>query len=97
MAKTSNSLTGDPSIKGAPTDFTLNVNNIFVSVGARFIVPIVGEVSFTINFLILLNKKSINELSHYIFQILMMPGLSTRPSIYDMDWNSETGEIEGLF
>ncbi|XP_029174264.1 C-1-tetrahydrofolate synthase, cytoplasmic [Nylanderia fulva] len=72
MAKTANSLTGDPSIKGAPTDFTLNITNIFVSVGAGFIVPMVGE-------------------------IMMMPGLSTRPSIYDMDWNSETDEIEGLF
>lgn len=45
MAKTSNSLTGDPSIKGAPTDFTLNITDIFVSVGAGFIVPMVGEVS----------------------------------------------------
>jgi formyltetrahydrofolate synthetase len=26
MAKTSNSLTGNPSIKGAPTDFTLDIN-----------------------------------------------------------------------
>lgn len=33
MAKTSNSLTGDPSIKGAPIDFTLNITDIFVSVG----------------------------------------------------------------
>lgn len=72
MAKTSNSLTGDPSIKGAPTGFKLDINDIFVSVGAGFVVPIAGE-------------------------IMMMPGLSTRPSIYDMDWNSETGEIEGLF
>ncbi|XP_043582317.1 C-1-tetrahydrofolate synthase, cytoplasmic isoform X1 [Bombus pyrosoma] len=72
MAKTSNSLTGDPSIKGAPTDFTLKITDIFVSVGAGIIVPIVGE-------------------------IMMMPGLSTRPSIYDMEWNSETDEIEGLF
>lgn len=44
MAKTSNSLTGDPSIKGAPTGFTLNITDIFVSVGARFVVPMVGEV-----------------------------------------------------
>ncbi|XP_072745675.1 C-1-tetrahydrofolate synthase, cytoplasmic [Anoplolepis gracilipes] len=72
MAKTANSVTGDPSIKGAPTGFTLNITNIFVSVGAGFVVPMVGE-------------------------IMMMPGLSTRPSIYDMDWNSETDEIEGLF
>ncbi|XP_031785536.1 C-1-tetrahydrofolate synthase, cytoplasmic isoform X1 [Nasonia vitripennis] len=72
MAKTSNSLTGDANIKGAPTGFKLDITDIFVSVGAGFVVPMVGE-------------------------ILMMPGLPTRPSIYDMDWNSETGEIEGLF
>lgn len=48
MAKTSNSLTGDPSIKGAPTDFTLDIKDIFVSVGAGFVVPIVGEVSMSI-------------------------------------------------
>ncbi|XP_076166528.1 pug C-1-tetrahydrofolate synthase, cytoplasmic isoform X2 [Ptiloglossa arizonensis] len=72
MAKTSNSLTGDPSIKGAPTGFVLDITNIFVSVGSGFIVPMVGD-------------------------IMMMPGLSVRPSIYDMDWNSETDEIEGLF
>ncbi|EZA59897.1 hypothetical protein DMN91_001124 [Ooceraea biroi] len=72
MAKTSNSITGDPSVKGAPVGFTLDITDIFVSVGAGFVVPMVGE-------------------------IMMMPGLSTRPSIYDMDWNSETDEIEGLF
>ncbi|XP_034941320.1 C-1-tetrahydrofolate synthase, cytoplasmic isoform X2 [Chelonus insularis] len=72
MAKTSNSLTGDPAIKNAPRDFPLEINDIFVSTGAEFIVPMVGE-------------------------IMMMPGLSTRPAIYDMDWNSETDEIEGLF
>lgn len=45
MAKTSNSLTGDPAIKGAPTGFTLDITDIFVSVGAGFVVPMVGEVS----------------------------------------------------
>ncbi|KAL0869157.1 hypothetical protein ABMA27_007446 [Loxostege sticticalis] len=72
MAKTSNSLTGDPAIKGAPSGFTLKVNGIFVSVGAGFVVPMVGEIS-------------------------KMPGLPTRPSIYDIDLNTTTGEIEGLF
>ncbi|XP_075983208.1 pug C-1-tetrahydrofolate synthase, cytoplasmic isoform X3 [Anticarsia gemmatalis] len=72
MAKTSNSLTGDPAIKGAPTGFTMRVNGIFVSVGAGFVVPMVGEIS-------------------------RMPGLPTRPSIYDIDLNTKTGEIEGLF
>lgn len=72
MAKTSNSLTGDPSVKGAPTGFTLHISGIFVSVGAGFVVPMVGEIS-------------------------KMPGLPTRPSIYDIDLNTETGEIDGLF
>ncbi|KAJ0173645.1 hypothetical protein K1T71_010794 [Dendrolimus kikuchii] len=72
MAKTSNSLTGDPAIKGAPTGFTLRINGIFASVGAGFVVPMVGEIS-------------------------KMPGLPTRPSIYDIDLNTKTGEIEGLF
>ncbi|KAK0182456.1 hypothetical protein PV327_000597 [Microctonus hyperodae] len=72
MAKTSNSLTGDPAIKNAPRGFPLNITDIFASVGAGFVVPMVGE-------------------------IMMMPGLATRPAIYDMDLNSETYEIEGLF
>ncbi|XP_044013405.1 C-1-tetrahydrofolate synthase, cytoplasmic isoform X1 [Aphidius gifuensis] len=72
MAKTSNSLTGDPLVKNSPRNFKLEITDIFVSVGSGFVVPMVGE-------------------------IMMMPGLSTRPAIYDMDWNSETDEIEGLF
>lgn len=71
MAKTQNSLTGDPSIKNAPTGFRILVNDIFISAGAGFIVPVVGEIS-------------------------RMPGLPTRPCIYDIDLN-EDGEIEGLF
>ncbi|CAG4953717.1 unnamed protein product [Parnassius apollo] len=72
MAKTSNSLTGDPSVKGAPTGFTLRINDIFVSVGAGFVVPMCGEIS-------------------------KMPGLPTRPAIYDIDLNTKTMEIDGLF
>ncbi|KAK4884100.1 hypothetical protein RN001_000371 [Aquatica leii] len=72
MAKTPLSLTGDPSIKGAPKGFVIKINDITLSAGAGFIVPICGEIS-------------------------KMPGLPTRPSIYDIDLNTETGEIEGLF
>lgn len=72
MAKTQNSLTGDPNVKNAPTGFKLAISDIFISAGAGFIVPIVGEIS-------------------------RMPGLPTRPCIYDIDLNTETGEIEGLF
>lgn len=71
MAKTSNSLTGDPNIKGAPQGFRLVVNDILLSAGAGFIVPMVGEIT-------------------------KMPGLPTRPAIYDIDVD-ENGEIVGLF
>lgn len=72
MAKTALSLSGDPNLKGVPTGFTLTINDIFVSAGAGFVVPMVGEIT-------------------------KMPGLSTRPSVYDMDLDTETEEIKGLF
>lgn len=72
MGKTSNSLTGDAEIKGAPTGFKLIINDITLSAGAGLIVPICGNIT-------------------------KMPGLSTRPCIYDMDLDTETGEIIGLF
>ncbi|XP_077286384.1 pug C-1-tetrahydrofolate synthase, cytoplasmic isoform X2 [Arctopsyche grandis] len=72
MAKTSMSLTGDAAVKGAPTNFILQINDIFLSAGAGFIVPMVGDIS-------------------------KMPGLPTRPSIYDIDFNIETQQIEGLY
>ena len=72
MSKTANSLTGDAAVKGAPVGFKLVINDLFLSAGAGFIVPMCGEIS-------------------------KMPGLPTRPCIYDIDLNTETGEIEGLF
>lgn len=48
MAKTSNSLTGDPNVKGAPVGFTLTISDIFLSAGAGFIVPMVGEVMMSL-------------------------------------------------
>lgn len=72
MAKTALSLSGDPALKGVPSNFTLNINDVSVSAGAGFIVPMVGEIT-------------------------KMPGLSTRPSIFDMDLDPETEEIHGLF
>ncbi|XP_071447317.1 C-1-tetrahydrofolate synthase, cytoplasmic [Hetaerina americana] len=71
MAKTHLSLSTDQKLKGVPTGFTVHVKDIIVSVGAGFLVPLLGEIS-------------------------KMPGLSTRPVIYDMDLDSETEEIIGL-
>ncbi|XP_034664218.1 C-1-tetrahydrofolate synthase, cytoplasmic-like, partial [Drosophila subobscura] len=72
MSKTSGSLSGDVKIKGAPKGFTLDVEDVYVSAGAGFVVAMCGEIT-------------------------KMPGLSTRPAIYDIDLNTETGQIEGLF
>ncbi|CAO1428944.1 unnamed protein product [Diamesa hyperborea] len=72
MAKTPLSLSGDPSKKGVPTGFKITINDIFLSAGAGFIVPMCGEIS-------------------------KMPGLPTRPAIYDIDLDTTTGEIIGLF
>ncbi|XP_076314351.1 C-1-tetrahydrofolate synthase, cytoplasmic-like isoform X1 [Tachypleus tridentatus] len=43
MAKTHLSLTGDPTIKGAPSGFTLSITDVGASVGAGFIYPWVGK------------------------------------------------------
>lgn len=45
MAKTALSLSGNPNIKGVPTDFTLPIIDVYVSAGAGFIVIIAGEVN----------------------------------------------------
>jgi formyltetrahydrofolate synthetase len=43
MAKTHLSFTANPSIKGAPSGFTLPIREVRASVGAGFIYPLVGE------------------------------------------------------
>jgi formate--tetrahydrofolate ligase len=42
-AKTQLSLTDDPALRGAPTDWELNVREVRVSAGAGFIVPLCGQ------------------------------------------------------
>ena len=43
MAKTHLSISSDPSLKGAPTGWTLPVREVRASVGAGFVYPICGE------------------------------------------------------
>jgi formate--tetrahydrofolate ligase len=43
IAKTHLSISGDASLKGAPTGHTLTVREVRASVGAGFIYPICGE------------------------------------------------------
>jgi len=44
MAKTPNSLTDDPKVMGAPRDFSINVKEVRISSGARFIVVLTGSI-----------------------------------------------------
>ncbi|XP_064621764.1 C-1-tetrahydrofolate synthase, cytoplasmic-like [Lineus longissimus] len=45
MAKTHLSLSHDPSLKGAPTGFTVPIRDVRASVGAGFIYPLLGTMS----------------------------------------------------
>jgi formate--tetrahydrofolate ligase len=44
MAKTPRSLSDDPTLLGRPTDFVVTVNEVRISAGAGFLVPITGEI-----------------------------------------------------
>lgn len=44
MAKTQNSLSDNPDLRGRPKDFILNIREIEISSGAGFIVPIAGTI-----------------------------------------------------
>ena len=46
MAKTHLSLSHDPALKGVPTGFVLPIRDLRASVGAGFIFPLVGAVSY---------------------------------------------------
>jgi len=50
MAKTHLSLSHDPAMKGVPTGFVLPIRDLRASVGAGFIFPLVGTVSWNIAF-----------------------------------------------
>lgn len=70
MAKTQYSFSHDANLKGAPTGFTLPIQDIRASVGAGFLYPLCGAIS-------------------------TLPGLPTRPVVYDIDIDDD-GTIHGL-
>ena len=95
MAKTHLSLSHDPSLKGAPTGFTVPIREVRASVGAGFLYPLVGTVYLAMNLNFGLLRFTTCE--QHFQQMSTMPGLPTRPCIYDIDLNLETGDVEGLF
>jgi formyltetrahydrofolate synthetase len=68
IAKTALSLSGDPSLKGVPTDFTLPIVDVYVSVGAGFVVTIAGEVIYNILAKIM-NSIIITKMYNFLFYI----------------------------
>ena len=65
MAKTHLSLSHDPSLKGVPTGFKLPIRDVRASVGAGFLYPLVGTVSWSItNLLFLLHQHFCVSYSH---------------------------------
>ena len=109
MAKTHLSFSADPSAKGAPSGFRIPISDVRASVGAGFIYPLVHNPSnkpplyLTLPYLIL-------SYSHYtipsyqgthsptqVGAISTLPGLPTRPAFYDIEIDTETGKIDGLF
>jgi len=44
VAKTPNSLSDNPAAKGRPTNFDVDVDRLFLSAGAGFVVAVCGEI-----------------------------------------------------
>ena len=44
MAKTQYSFSDDPDLYGAPTGFKISINDVKVSAGAGFIIPMAGDI-----------------------------------------------------
>lgn len=57
MAKTALSLSGDPSIKGVPENYTLPIKDVYLSAGAGFLVVIAGEVRNFFAFVLLVHRE----------------------------------------
>ncbi len=72
MVKTHLSLTDDPTIKGAPTGWRLQVRDIMTYGGAGFVVPLAGAIT-------------------------LMPGTGSKPAYYNVDVDTETGRVSGIF
>lgn len=72
IAKTAYSFSQDPSLKGAPEGFRLNVREVRLSAGAGFVYAMAGD-------------------------IMTMPGMATRPAYMNIDIDTKTSKIRGLF
>ncbi|KAL9109296.1 MAG: hypothetical protein Q9227_006051 [Pyrenula ochraceoflavens] len=72
VAKTQYSLSHDPSLKGAPTGFTVPIRDVRLAVGGGYLYALAADIQ-------------------------TIPGLPTAPGYLNVDVDTETGEIDGLF
>ncbi|BDD62401.1 hypothetical protein MAP00_007368 [Monascus purpureus] len=72
IAKTQYSLSHDPSLKGAPTGFTVPIRDVRLAVGGGYLYALAADIQ-------------------------TIPGLPTAPGYLNVDIDTETGEIDGLF
>lgn len=72
VAKTQYSLSHDPSLKGAPSGFTVPIRDVRMAAGAGYLYALAADIQ-------------------------TIPGLPTAPGYLNVDIDTETGEIDGLF
>jgi formyltetrahydrofolate synthetase len=95
MAKTQYSLSTDAAAKGVPTGFRVLVRDVRAAVGAGYIYrklytcPVCGRVWYLTS--VLAPPAAICG------DIMTIPGLPTRPGFYDVDIDTKTGRVIGLF
>ena len=63
MAKTHLSLSHDPTLKGRPTGFRVPIREVRASIGAGFIFPLLGTVSYAYFFSCIF-EPSFGEIRH---------------------------------
>ncbi|KAF2817461.1 putative C1 tetrahydrofolate synthase [Mytilinidion resinicola] len=72
IAKTQYSLSHDPTLKGAPTGFTVPIRDVRMAAGAGYLYALAADIQ-------------------------TIPGLPTAPGYLNVDLDTESGEIDGLF
>ena len=87
------------SAKGAPSGFRIPISDVRASVGAGFIYPLVHpplkKSLYLATHLCRYHKESHSP--EQVGAISTLPGLPTRPAFYDIEIDTETGKITGLF
>ena len=94
IAKTQYSLSHDPALKGAPTGFTVPIRDVKLAVGGGYLY---GFLALFLSFFVYICMLTNNSRYALAADIQTIPGLPTAPGYLNVDIDTETGEIDGLF